>query len=299
MANLKELKERIGSVRNTKKITSAMKLVAASKLKRATDRITDMRPYTDKLFGILQNILANVNVEELNLNYSKESEDVKKVLIILMTSDKGLCGGFNSNLVKKANNLITEKYSGINKDGNITLITIGKKGFDAFKRDENLNIVDVYMDLFTKLKFENAADTAEYAMNGFLDGNYDRVHVVYSEFKNAATQIFTEEQFLPIAEFKAAEGEEKDSFKADYIFEPAKETLVKELIPKILKTQFFRYLLDTNASEHGARMVAMDAATENAGSLEKELNLVYNRQRQAAITTQILEIVGGAAALES
>ena len=299
MANLKELKERIGSVRNTKKITSAMKLVAASKLKRATDRITDMRPYTDKLFGILQNILANVNVEELNLNYSKESEEVKKVLVILMTSDKGLCGGFNSNLVKKANSLINDKYADINKDGNITLITIGKKGFDAFKRADSVNIVDTYIDMFTKLKFENTTDVAEYAMNGFLDGIYDRVHVVYSEFKNAATQIFTEEQFLPIAEFEAAEGEEINSFQADYIFEPAKETLVKELIPKILKTQFFRYLLDTNASEHGARMVAMDAATENAGSLEKELNLVYNRQRQAAITTQILEIVGGAAALES
>lgn len=299
MANLKELKERIGSVRNTQKITSAMKLVAASKLKRATDRITDMRPYTDKLFGILQNILANVNVEELNLNYSKEPEEVKKVLVILMTSDKGLCGGFNSNLVKKANALINDKYADINKDGNITLITIGKKGFDAFKKDDNLNIVDTYIDLFAKLKFENTIDVAEYAMNGFLDGIFDRVHVVYSEFKNAATQIFTEEQFLPIAEFETAEGEEEDSFQADYIFEPEKETLVKELIPKILKTEFFRFLLDTNASEHGARMVAMDAATENAGSLEKELNLVYNRQRQAAITTQILEIVGGAAALDS
>ncbi len=297
MANLKELKERIGSVRNTQKITSAMKLVAASKLKRATDRITDMRPYTDKLFGILQNILANVNVEELNLNFNKEPKEVNKVLIILMTSDKGLCGGFNSNLVKKAKGLIEDKYSDINKNGNITLITIGKKGFDAFKKDEKLNVVNTYVDMFKKLQFKNAADAAEYGMNCFLDGIFDKVHVVYSEFKNAATQIFREEQFLPIANFEAKEGEE-NNFQADYIFEPEKEALVKELIPKILKTQFFRFLLDTNASEHGARMVAMDAATENAGALEKELNLVYNRQRQASITTQILEIVGGAAALE-
>lgn len=297
MANLKELKERIGSIRNTQKITRAMKLVAASKLKRATDRITEMRPYTDKLFGILKNILANVDVESLNLNYSKESEEVKNVLIILMTSDKGLCGGFNSNLIKKAKYLINDKYSNQYKAGNITLTTVGKKGFDAFKKDENLYLEDAYIDLFKKLKFENTSDVAQYAMNYFLDGKYDKVHVIYSQFKNAATQIFTEEQFLPIEELKG-EKTDSNSFQADYIFEPEKVTLVKELIPKILKTQFFRFLLDNNASEHGARMVAMDTATENAGALEKELNLIYNRQRQAAITTQILEIVGGAAALD-
>lgn len=297
MANLKEVKERIVSIRNTQKITRAMKLVSASKLKRATDRITQMRPYTDKLFGILQNILANVSVEDLNLNFSKEPKEVNKVLIILLTSDKGLCGGFNSNLIKQAKILINKQYKHLHKDENITLLTIGKKGFDAFKRDEELNTVTTYIDLFKDLNFEAAAEVAEYAMDGFLSGIFDKVHVVYPEFKNAATQVFKSEQFLPIAELPVVEGKEKD-FEADFIFEPKKEELVKELIPKILKTQFFRFLLDNNASEHGARMVAMDKATDNAGALEKELNLIYNRQRQAAITTQILEIVGGAAALE-
>ncbi|MGB0884957.1 MAG: ATP synthase F1 subunit gamma [Chitinophagales bacterium] len=297
MANLKEVKERIGSVRNTQKITRAMKLVSASKLKRATDRITEMRPYSDRLFGILQNILANVNVEELNLNFSKEPEEVKKVLVILLTSDKGLCGGFNSNLIKQAKVLVNEKYAHLNANKNITLVTVGKKGYDAFKRDAALNNVTTYIDLFKNLNFEAAADVAEYAMDAFLNGVYDKVHVVYPEFKNAATQIFKAEQFLPISELEVVEGEE-NNFEADFIFEPEKEELVKELIPKILKTQFYTYLLDTNASEHGARMVAMDKATDNAGALEKELNLIYNRQRQAAITTQILEIVGGAAALE-
>lgn len=298
MANLKEVKERIGSIKNTQKITRAMKLVSASKLKRATDRITEMRPYTDKLFGILQNILANVNVEELNLNFSKEPAEVNKVLVVLLTSDKGLCGGFNSNLIKQAKNLIDTQYSDLHKNGGVTLVTIGKKGFDAFKRDESLNTVTSYIDLFKNLNFEAAAEVAEYAMDGFLSGVFDKVHVVYPEFKNAATQIFKAEQFLPIAELPATDEEEENNFQADFIFEPEKEELVKELIPKILKTQFFRFLLDNNASEHGARMVAMDKATDNAGALEKELNLIYNRQRQAAITTQILEIVGGAAALE-
>lgn len=298
MANLKEVKERIGSIRNTQKITRAMKLVSASKLKRATDRITEMRPYSDKLFGILQNILANVNVEELDLNFSKQPTEVKKVLIILLTSDKGLCGGFNANLIKQAKNLVETEYSHLNKNSNITILTVGKKGFDAYKRDERVNNVTTYIDLFKNLNFDAASDVAEYAMDGFLNGIFDKVHVIYPEFKNAATQVFKAEQFLPIAELAAAEGE-KDNFQADFIFEPEKKVLVSELIPKILKTQFFRFLLDTNASEHGARMVAMDKATDNAGALEKELNLIYNRQRQAAITTQILEIVGGAAALEN
>lgn len=298
MANLKEVKERIGSIRNTQKITRAMKLVSASKLKRATDRITEMRPYSDKLFGILQNILANVNVEELDLNFSKQPTEVKKVLIILLTSDKGLCGGFNANLIKQAKNLVETEYSHLNKNNNITILTVGKKGYDAYKRDERVNNVTTYIDLFKNLNFDAAADVAEYAMDGFLNGIFDKVHVIYPEFKNAATQVFKAEQFLPIAELEAAEGE-KENFQADFIFEPEKKVLVSELIPKILKTQFFRFLLDTNASEHGARMVAMDKATDNAGALEKELNLIYNRQRQAAITTQILEIVGGAAALEN
>lgn len=298
MANLKELKERIGSVRNTSKITKAMKLVAASKLKRATDRIVDMRPYTDKLNGILQRISASVNLEELNLNYSKETEKNENILVVLITSDKGLCGGFNANLIKKAKGLIYDKYATQYQNESVSFLPVGKKAMDAFRKDEKLNIIKTYVDLFKTLDFENAADVAEYAMDAFLNDIYDKVYVVYSEFKNAGTQIFQSEQFLPIQELEVNEGEE-NAFQTDFIFDPKKEDLVKELVPKILKTQFFRYLLDSNASEHGARMVAMDQATENAGELEKQLNLVYNRQRQAAITTQILEIVGGAAALEN
>lgn len=297
MANLKEVKERIKSVENTQKITRAMKLVAASKLKRATDRITEMRPYTNKLFGILQNILANVNVEELNLNFSKQPAAVNNVMIILITSDKGLCGGFNANLIKQAKVLIDTEYAHLSKTKQITLATVGKKGYDAFKRHEGLNLVDTYIDLFKKLSFDEASDLAEYAMNGFLGGIYDKVHVVYAEFENAAKQNFISEQFLPIQELPKTAA--SSSFQADFIFEPEKEQLIKELIPKILKTQFFRFLLDSNASEHGARMVAMDKATDNASVLQKQLKLIYNRQRQAAITTQILEIVGGAAALEA
>lgn len=274
-----------------------MKLVAASKLKRATDRITEMRPYTNKLFGILQNILANVNVEELNLNFSKQPAAVNNVMIILITSDKGLCGGFNANLIKQAKVLIDTEYAHLSKTKQITLATVGKKGYDAFKRHEGLNLVDTYIDLFKKLSFDEASDLAEYAMNGFLGGIYDKVHVVYAEFENAAKQNFISEQFLPIQELPKTAA--SSSFQADFIFEPEKEQLIKELIPKILKTQFFRFLLDSNASEHGARMVAMDKATDNASVLQKQLKLIYNRQRQAAITTQILEIVGGAAALEA
>lgn len=293
MANLKEVRERIGSVKNTQQITKAMKLVAASKLKKATDRITVMRPYSDKLFNILENILANVDVESLDLNFSKE-RPVNKILILLITSDKGLCGGFNANINKKARTLIESEYKHLKADNRITIATIGKKGRDFFRSYEGVKVDAEYMSLFADLTFENASKAAEYAMDGFIDGKFDRVHVVYAQFVNAATQNFTAEQFLPIEQFDAKEGE----MNADFIFEPNKETLVKELVPKILKTQFFRFLLDNNASEHGARMVAMDQATENANELLNELKLIYNRERQAAITKEILEIVGGAAALE-
>ncbi|MFT4969939.1 MAG: F-type H+-transporting ATPase subunit gamma [Chitinophagales bacterium] len=293
MANLKEVRERIGSVITTQQITKAMKLVAASKLKKATDRITVMRPYSDKLFSILENILANVDVDALDLNFSKERE-VKKVLVLLITSDKGLCGGFNANLNKKAKALIETEYKHLVGNDGITIATIGKKGNDFFKNYEGVSVNTTHQGLFSDISFENASNAAEFAMNEFLSGSVDRVHVIYSEFVNAATQIFQQEQFLPIAQFDAKEGD----MNADFLFEPNKEDLVKELIPKILKTQFFRFILDSNASEHGARMVAMDQATENANELLNDLKLLYNRERQAAITNEILEIVGGAAALE-
>jgi F-type H+-transporting ATPase subunit gamma len=293
MANLKEVRERIGSVITTQQITKAMKLVAASKLKRATDNITAMRPYSDKLFSILENILSNVDVESLDLDYGKERE-VKKVLIILATSDKGLCGGFNANLNKSARSLINNEYKHLKDSNNITIATIGKKGFDFFKNFEGVTLETTFKDLFNSLNFQHASEAATYAMESFLNGEFDKVHIVYSKFINAATQEFSVEQFLPIAKFEANEGD----LNVDFEFEPDKADLVKELVPKILKTQFYRFLLDNNASEHGARMVAMDQATENANELLNDLKLLYNRERQAAITKEILEIVGGAAALE-
>lgn len=293
MANLKEVRERISSVVTTQQITKAMKLVAASKLKKATDRITVMRPYSDKLFSILENILSNVDVNSLDLNFSKK-RPVKKVLILLITSDKGLCGGFNANLNKKAKALIESDYKHLIGKDAITIAAIGKKGNDFFKNYEGVSVDTTYQGLFADISFDNSSNAADYAMNAFLKGDFDSVHVVYSEFVNAATQIFRQEQFLPIAQFAAQAGE----MNADFLFEPNKEELVKELIPKILKTQFFRFILDNNASEHGARMVAMDQATENANELLNDLKLQYNRERQAAITNEILEIVGGAAALE-
>ncbi|MCB0541172.1 MAG: ATP synthase F1 subunit gamma [Chitinophagales bacterium] len=293
MANLKEVRERISSVITTQQITKAMKLVAASKLKKATDNITAMRPYSDKLFSILENILSNVDVDSLDLDFGKERE-VKNVLIVLATSDKGLCGGFNANLNKRTKALINEEYANL-KGGNITIATVGKKGYDFFKSFEGVKLETTYRNLFTDLNFEHASKAAEYAMNSYLDGTYDKVHVVYAKFINAATQEYNVEQFLPIAKFEAKEGD----MNVDFEFEPDKADLVKELVPKILKTQFYRFLLDNNASEHGARMVAMDQATENANTLLNDLKLLYNRERQAAITTEILEIVGGAAALEN
>lgn len=290
MANLKEVRQRITSVQTTQQITKAMKLVAASKLKRATDRIVQMRPYSNKLYEMLKNILANVEVENLNLNFSEERKQVNHILIVLITSDKGLCGAFNANLIKQTKTLLT-KYS----DKNIELMTIGKKGYDAFKNEEGITINAEHKDLFQGLNFDTVQEVAQLVMNGFANNNYDKVYAVYAHFKNAATQEFLAEQFLPIAKL---ENEEGDNQKADYIFEPNKEELITELVPKILKTQFYRFLLDSNASEQGARMVAMEQATDNAESLLKDLKLVYNRERQAAITNEILEIVGGAAALE-
>ena len=296
MANLQEVRDRIGSVVTTQQITKAMKLVAASKLKRAQDRITQMRPYSDKLFGIMRNIMANVDVEELNLNFSKV-RPIQKVLIVLVTSDKGLCGGFNANLNKKVKVLLNDTYADLAAKGGVTLMPIGKKGMDANKYNEDLTFNKENIELFTKLSFDNASVVADYIIDSFLAGTYDKVHVVYSQFKNAATQIFTDEEFLPIKDMSVNE-DAASTANADFIFEPEKKKLVKELIPKILKTEFFRFLLDNNASEHGARMVAMDQATENANELLNELKLQYNRERQAAITNEILEIVGGAAALE-
>lgn len=292
MAGLKEVRERIKSVKSTQQITKAMKLVSASKLKKATGQIVQMRPYAEKLQEVMTNILASTDLSEMSLGFN-ESRPVQNVLIIVFTSDRGLCGGFNSNLLKTTRRIISEKYSGLSpKD--ITILPVGKKAFDAFKRS-SYTVVDEYYGLFQNLSFENASKIAQFAVNGFLAKDYDKIDVIYSKFKNAAVQEFTAEEFLPIA--KATAGSQHKA--QDYIFEPSKVTLLAELLPKILKTTFYRYSLDSHASEHGARMVAMDSATNNASDLIRKLEIEYNKARQAAITNQIMEIVGGAAALEA
>lgn len=270
-----------------------MKLVAASKLKRAQDRIVMMRPYSEKLNEILSNIMGNLG-GGMNLSFNKQ-RPAKNVLIVLITSDKGLCGGFNSNLIKTARTLLTEEYASQKKSGTVSMLCVGKKGFEFFKKDKDLRMIGDYNSLMHGVTFETSKSVSEMLMNDFATEKYDVIELIYARFVNAATQRFMVERFLPVAPPK--ENKAKKA-KADYIFEPEKEVLLQELVPKILNTQFFKALLDTNASEHGARMVAMDSATNNANELIRTLKIQYNRERQAAITKEILEIVGGAAALE-
>jgi len=290
MANLKEVKNRINSVVSTQQITKAMKMVAAAKLKRAQDRITMMRPYSQKLSAILQNVSGSG--EEMNNPYAKE-RPVQNILLILITSDKGLCGAFNSTVTRKVRSLMEGEYQSIAENGNLHFMTIGKKSSDYLKRNK-LAYNDEYIDLFNRLNFEDVSQAAQFVMDEFEKGTYDKVEIIYNEFKNAATQILNQEQFLPIAKADDADGKGIDH---DYSYEPSRDYIEKELIPTSLKTQLFKALLDSNASEHGARMTAMDKATDNAGDLLKELRLTYNRTRQAAITTEILEITAGAEAL--
>ncbi|QQR98989.1 MAG: ATP synthase F1 subunit gamma [Sphingobacteriales bacterium] len=291
--NLKEVRGRIGSVKSTIQITKAMKMVSAAKLKRATDRIVQIRPYADQLSEVLQNLVANLQ-GEVNISYAEE-RTINKVLIVVITSDKGLCGAFNANTLKATKNLLSEKYADLNAEGKVDLLTIGKRAFEGFKTGSKGYVNKDFVNIFHHLNFEDAAKAAEYIMYAFEQKVYDRVDVVYGKFKNAGTQINTVEQFLPISTENTGAAKKK----ADYIFEPEQEKILKDLVPKILKTQFFRYLLDSNASEHGARMTAMDKATENANELLKTLNIMYNRARQAAITTELSEIVSGAAALSN
>ncbi len=293
-ANLKEVRLRIASVKSTTQITKAMKMVSAAKLRRATDRIVQIRPYANQLNAVLQNIAANVG-EDMNNSFAVQ-RPVNRALIVIITSDKGLCGGFNANSMKLVKSLLNEKYADLASNKKVDLLTIGKKGYDAFKSSK-LRINNDFGHLFSTLSFENTAKAAEYIMYAFEQKEYDVVEIVYGQFKNAATQVPTVEQFLPIQ--MAAIDKTAPKAKADYMFEPNQDKILKDLVPKILKTQFFRYLLDSNASEHGARMTAMDKATENANELLKSLNIMYNRARQAAITTELSEIVSGAAALSN
>ena len=293
MANLKEVRIRISSVTSTQQITKAMKLVSATKLRRAQNAITLMRPYATKLNGILSNLSDSIDIDSLKVYF--EPRPIKNVLIVVITSDRGLCGSFNANVIKMANRTILEKYSAQKESGNITVIGIGKKGHEYFSKQSS-TYIDTFKDSLLTPSAETGFAVGEFILNSFTSGKFDAVEVVYNQFKNAATQILSAEQFLPIDTATFAQESGK---KNDYIFEPNKEEILLELIPRILKTQIFRCMLDSLASEHGARMIAMDKATDNAGELLKSLKVEYNRVRQAAITTEISEIVGGAAALSA
>ena len=287
MANLKEIRNRITSIKSTMQITSAMKMVSAAKLKKAQDAITAMRPYSSKLSELLQNLSASLD-SDASSEYSKPRE-VSKVLIVAITSNRGLCGGFNSSITKGVMRTIQEKYSDVKVD----IFSIGKKGGDVLAK--KVSVVEKRNDIYDDLTFDNVAAIAEELMLLYTNRTYDKIELVYNQFKNAATQITQVEQFLPI---KPIDGEREIS-DADYIFEPSKEEIVLALIPKSLKTQLYKAIRDSFASEHGARMTAMHKATDNAKDLRDGLLLTYNKARQAAITNEILEIVGGAEALKN
>jgi F-type H+-transporting ATPase subunit gamma len=294
MPSLKEVRGRIISINSTQQITKAMKMVAAAKLRRAQDNIIKIRPYAEKLNGILNNITASLEGSVEN-PYS-EVREVKNVLIVVVTSDRGLAGAFNTNAIKAATALINGRYKSQFEQGNVKFLCIGKKGLDAFQK-RGSNVISDFAGIFHELNFGTARKAAELAMEGFLNREFDEVVLVYNEFKNVATQVVQVEQFLPLIQEAPEEKGTSKELEVDYIFEPSKEEIVKGLIPKSLKIQFYKALLESFASEHGARMTAMDKATENAKELLKELRLMYNRSRQAAITKEILEIVAGAEAL--
>lgn len=274
-------------------ITNAMKMVSASKLRRATDRIIQIRPYANQLNSVLSNIVSSLQ-GEVKLSLA-ENRELNKVLVVVVTSDKGLCGGFNANVIKATRTQIQEQYQELNSKNAVDILYIGKKAMEGFRAHGGYQN-DEFVDTFNNLTFEESSRIVDYLMKLFESGEYDRIDVVYNMFKNAAVQIASAEQFLPIQTSAATE---ENNEVLDYIFEPSKEEIIETLTPNILKTQFYRYLLDSNASEHGARMTAMDKATENANELLKDLSIMYNRARQAAITTELSEIVSGAAALSS
>lgn len=291
---LKEVRLRIQSVTSTQQITKAMKMVSAAKLRRAQDAILQMRPYARKLQEMLSNIVSGVSGDmELPLADERTPENI---LLIPITSDRGTCGAYNSNIIKLTRQTIAERYAQQSKNGKVTVLPIGKKGFEYFAKHSNFKVVTDFQNIFTNLTFENIKRVAQYAQDGFLNKEFDRIEIIYSQFKNAATQEFVVEPYLPIP--KVEDKMEEKQQKNDFLFEPSKEILLEELMPKILNTQVYKAILDAHASEHGARMTAMDKATENANELLHNLKISYNRARQAAITTELTEIVSGAAALE-
>lgn len=291
MANLKEVRIRISSVQSTQQITKAMKMVSAAKLKRATNAIVQLRPYATKLKDILSNLSASL--EGTSSPFIQEREP-NKVLVVVVSSNRGLAGAFNMNVIKAANNLIAEKYSEQLKNGNVSVVAIGKKAQDFYEK-RNYNVIGNNNEVYAALTFENVTKITDAIMAGFEKGTFDKVELVYNRFKNAAVQIITTEQLLPLP--KAETAVDAKATNVDYILEPNQEEIVTQLIPKSIKIQLYKAVLDSHASEHGARMTSMDKATENAGDLLKALKLAYNQARQAAITTELTEIVSGAAAL--
>lgn len=288
---LKEVRNRIKSVTSTQQITKAMKMVSAAKLRRAQDAITQMRPYAQKLQDMLSNIVSSA-AGDMALPLADE-RPAERILLVPITSDRGLAGAYNANIIKLTRELAREKYAAQFEKGNVTILPLGKKGYEYFQR-YGYNVVDNFWAIFADLSFENVREAAAYIQQAFLNKEYDRVELVYSQFKNAATQRFVAEPYLPIPRIDNKE----EKKQVDFIFEPTKEVLLLELMPKILNTQVFKAVLDANASEHGARMTAMDKASENANELLRSLKISYNRARQAAITTELTEIVSGAAALQ-
>jgi F-type H+-transporting ATPase subunit gamma len=292
MANLKEVRIRIASVQSTQQITKAMKMVSAAKLKRATNAIIQLRPYATKLKEILGNLSGSL--EGSSSPFTQEREP-NKVLIVVVSSNRGLAGAFNMNVIKATNNLIAEKYSEQYKRGNVSIVAIGKKSQDFYEK-RNYNVIGNNNEIYSALTFENVTKITDAIMAGFAKGDFDKVELVYNRFKNAAVQILTTEQLLPLPKTEE-DTTAKTASNIDYILEPSQNEIVEQLIPKSIKIQLFKAVLDSHASEHGARMTSMDKATENAGDLLKALKLSYNQARQAAITTELTEIVSGAAAL--
>ena len=295
MASLKEVRIRIASVISTQQITKAMKMVSAAKLRRAQGAIVQMRPYADQLNKMLVNILSNLD-GDAETAFGVE-RDIENACMVVVTASRGLCGAFNTNVIKEAVATINEKYAKQRENGKLTIVCVGKKGYDYFRRRyTNCTIID-HVELYNTLNFENVKTVGQYLMDNFEQKKFDHISVAYGRFKNAATQFPECEQFLPVRKLEVAPGTKKS--KANYLFEPDQQQLLQELVPSILQTTFYKYTLDTQASEHGARMTAMDKATENANEMLKNLRINYNKARQEAITKELSEIVGGAAALEA
>jgi len=295
MANLKAIRIRIASVKSTRQITSAMKMVSAAKLRKAQDKIVRLRPYAGKLHEILVGLSQSLAGTEVENVYGRTG-DVEKVLLVVVTSNRGLCGAFNSNVIKETRRIVAEKYSAQFERGNVQFLPIGKKGFD-FLRKMKVPLAGEHNSLLNDLTFNDASLVAEKIMNSFVAGEYDRVDIIYNQFKNAAVQNLTYEPFLPV-ETENTSGNNAKNAPADYIYEPGREEIVRELIPKSLRIQFYKAVLDSFVAENGARMTAMHKATDNATTIIRELTLQYNKARQASITNQILEVVSGAEALK-